>query len=396
MPTYEKLNGAVSLASNTPGVPTGYGVQGMMLAERMKRHGLDVASLSNYGLEGRMDTLKTKHGSIPHYPRGITTYSGDVIKLYHEDFLAGRELPNFVLTLYDAWVYLQYPELETMDIVSWVPIDHISIPPKVELWCKKENVTPIAMSEFGRKQLQSKDIDARYIPHAVDTSVYKPTPKIDGIPMREYYGLKEDDFLVGMVSANKANGQIHRKAYAEALLAFSLFKKNHPNAYLYIHAEPGKHYGGFNLVTLIQAVGLEKEDVLFPDPHKHRMGFSDKEMAALYTGMDILLHASYGEGFGVPSIEAQACGTPVIASSWTASLELAGPDSLLVQGQPFWDEAQLSWWQVPSIPSITAALEKAYDKRGQEFRATIEFAKSYDVEAVWDAYWLPFLKEKLK
>lgn len=391
-----KLKGAISLASNTPGVPTGYGVQGMMLVERMKRHGIDVASLSNYGLEGRMDTLETKHGTIPHYPRGITVYSHDVMKLYHEDFLAGREIPNFILTLYDTWVYLENKELDDLNIVSWVPIDHLTLPAKVELWCKKENVTPIAMSEFGLKQLQGQGIDAHYIPHAVDTSVYKPTNEIDGQPIRDYYGLKEDDFLVGMVAANKANGQIHRKAFAENILAFSLLKKNHPNAYLYIHSDPGKHYGGFGLLNLIHAVGLEKDDVLFPDPHRYRMGYSDEEMAALYTGMDILLHPSYGEGFGVPAIEAQACGTPTISSSWTASLELAGPDSYLVEGQPFWDEAQLSWFQIPNVNSITAALEKAYERGRQEFPETLEFAKSYDVEAVWEAYWLPFLKEKLK
>ena len=63
---------------------------------------------------------------------------------------------------------------------------------------------------------------------------------------------------------------------------------------------------------------------------------------------------------------------------------------------PFWDEAQLSWFQIPNVNSITAALEKAYERGRQEFPATLEFAKSYDVEAVWEAYWLPFLKEKLK
>ena len=394
--TYTKLKGAISLASNTPGVPTGYGVQGQMLVERMKRLGLDVAALSNYGLEGRMDTLETEHGQVPHYPRGVTLYSGDVMKLYHEDFLAGRDIPNFILTLYDTWVYLERKDLDDLDIVSWVPIDHLTIPAKVELWCKKENVTPIAMSEFGLKQLKAQGIDAHYIPHAVDTSLYKPTHEIDGQPIRDYYGLKDDDFLVGMVAANKANGQIHRKAFAENILAFSLFKKNHPNAYLYIHSDPSKVYGGFGLLNLIQAVGLDKDSVLFPDPHKYRMGYSDKEMAALYTGMDILLHTSYGEGFGVPAIEAQACGTPTISSSWTASLELAGPDSYLVEGQPFWDEAQLSWFQIPNVNSITAALEKAYERGRQEFPETVDFASAYDVEAVWNAYWLPFLKEKLK
>ena len=393
--TYEQLTGAISLASNTPGVPTGYGVQAKLLVDRLKRHGLDVAALSNYGLEGRMDTLDTEYGTIPHYPRGVTVYSGDVMKLYHEDFLAGRDISNAILTLYDVWVYLEQPQLDDQNIWSWTPIDHITTPYKVEQWCRKDNVTPIAMSEFGKKQLEKSGIDAWFIPHAVDTSVYKPTHEIAGQPIRDYYGLKEDDFLVGMVAANKANGQIHRKAYAENILAFSLFKRNHPNAYLYLHTDPSKVYGGFNLLTLIKIVGLEQSDVLFPDPHKYRMGYSDEEMAALYTGMDILLHASYGEGFGVPAIEAQACGTPTISSGWTASLELAGPDSYLVEGQPFWDEAQLAWWQIPLVSSLTAALEKAYERGQQEFPDTIEFAKRYDVETVWDNYWMPFLKANL-
>lgn len=394
--TYKQINGAVSLATNTPGVPTGYGVQAMLLAERLKRHGIDVAALSNYGLEGRIETLETKHGPITHYPRGVTVYSGDVLKPYHQDFLQGRNIPNAILTLYDVWVYLEQQGIDDLNFWSWVPVDHVTTPPRVELWCKKENVTPIAMSEFGQKALQKSGIDAYYIPHAVDTSVYKPTYEIAGQPIRDYYGLKEDDFLVGMVAANKANGQIHRKAYAENILAFSLFKKNHPNAYLYIHADPGKHYGGFGLLTLIKAVGLSENDVLFPDPHKYRMGYSETEMAALYSGMDILLHASYGEGFGVPAIEAQACGTPTISSSWTASLELAGPDSYLVEGQPFWDESQLSWWQIPLVPSVVAALEKAYERRGEDFPETVRFASKYDVEAVWEQYWLPFLEANLK
>lgn len=396
MTTYEQFTGAISLATNTPGVPTGYGVQAKMLMDRLKRHGLDVAALSNYGLEGRMDTIQTEYGPVKHYPRGLTQYSGDVIKLYHEDFLAGREMPNFVLTLYDVWVWLQNKEMDELKIASWVPIDHSTLPAKVELWCKKENVTPIAMSEFGFNELKRAGVDAYYIPHAVDTKVYKPTHEIDGMPIRDYYGLKKDDFLVGMVAANKANGQVHRKAYGENLLAFSLFKKNNPNAYLYIHADPSKAYGGFDLITLLKACGLEKDDVLFPDPHKYRMGYSDEEMAALYTGMDILLHASYGEGFGVPAIEAQACGTPTISSGWTASLELAGPHSFLVEGQPWWDEAQLAWWQIPLVPSIVAALEKALEGKDRDFTKTIEFARSYDVEAVWNAHWLPFLRDQLQ
>ena len=48
--TYEKLNGVVSIASNSPGMPTGYGVQAKMVTDRLKRHSVDVAILSNYGV----------------------------------------------------------------------------------------------------------------------------------------------------------------------------------------------------------------------------------------------------------------------------------------------------------------------------------------------------------
>jgi glycosyltransferase involved in cell wall biosynthesis len=138
------------------------------------------------------------------------------------------------------------------------------------------------------------------------------------------------------------------------------------------------------------------DSLLFPDPERYRFGYSDEEMAALYTGMDILLHASYGEGFGVPAIEAQACGTKVIASNWAASQDLVAEDGWLVEGQPFWDEAQLSFFQIPSVPSIVSALNSAYDSSREKSKTAIEFAKQFDVERVWKWYWMPFLRGRLQ
>ena len=230
--------GSISIASNSPSAPTGYGVQTKLLVERLKRDGYDVASLSNYGLEGNISTYPTPYGDIPHYPRGYTLYSGDVLESHHKHFLDGREIPNAILTLYDAWVYLDVPKLDDLKFWSWTPVDHISIPPKVLAWAKRDNVKTIAMSPFGQKQFQAVGIDAAYIPHSVDTNVYKPTDNIEGYGLKQYMGVGEDDFIVGMVAANKANGSIHRKAFAENLLAFAIFRQKHPNAYLYIHSEP--------------------------------------------------------------------------------------------------------------------------------------------------------------
>ena len=394
--TYEKLNGVVSIASNTPGIPTGYGVQAKMLTDRLLRHNVDVAILSNYGVEGGMSSYKSQFGTADVYPRGLTLYSSDVIKPFHEKHLAGRDISNFVLTLYDVWVYLDNPELRSLDIVSWTPIDHISIPAKVEAWSRLPNVYPLAMSPFGQKAFEQLGIESTYIPHAVDTKVYKPTHEIEGTPVKKYFGLKESDFVVGMVAANKANGQLHRKAFAENLLAFSIFRQTHPDAFLYIHADPSKAWGGFGLANLAKACGVPMDALLFPDTQRYRFGYSDAEMAALFTGMDVLIHASYGEGFGVPAIEAQACGTKVIASNWAASQDLVSEDGWLVEGQPFWDEPQLSFFQIPLIPSLIQGLENAYKSSRGESKASIEFASQFDVERVWKWYWMPFLRSRLK
>ena len=394
MPTYEKINGAVSLASNTPGMPTGYGNQAMLLAERMIRHGIKFAAQSNYGLQGVKGELTIAGKKVPHYPQGLSMYSLDVMPAWAKDWAnQNPDLRHVLFTLYDVWVYnkLQYDDL----IASWVPLDHITLPPGVREFLVRDNVLPITMSPHGQRQLEQAGIDSVYIPHGIDTKVYKPTDKIQGKPAREYMGVPDDAFLVGMVAANKANGSIHRKAYAENLLAFAMHLKKYPNSYLYIHSEPSRAYGGFDLSVLLPMVGIPKENVLLPDPNLHRVGYPEKDLAAFYTAFDVLLSTSYGEGFGIPTVEAQACGTRVITSNFAASADLASEDSWKVDGQPFWDEQQASFFKIPSVTGIIKALEEAYHNRGKSETA-IEFAKQFDVDKVWQENWMPFLKDLFK
>jgi glycosyltransferase involved in cell wall biosynthesis len=394
MPTYEKLKGAVALASNSPGMPTGYGSQAKLLLERMVKHGLEVAAFSNYGLEGKPSTMSLGGKTIPHYHRGLDQYSRDMIPLHMQDFAKKHpSLKPILFTLYDVWIYenLKYDD----QIVSWVPLDHITINPKVMTFLQRENVMPITMSPFGQKMLDAQGVENTYIPHGIDTKTYHPNTKFNGMEMREYMGVPDDGFLVGMVAANKANGQIHRKAYAENLLAFAMHLKKYPNSYLYIHSEPTRAYGGFDLAVLLKMVGIPKNNVLIPDIYELRQGMSEDYLRAAYSSFDVLLSTSYGEGFGIPTVEAQACGTRVITSNFAASADLAGEDSWKIDGQPFWDEAQASFFSIPSLNGIIGALEKAYHERGFS-QTSVDFAKQFDVDHVWVNSWMPLLKELFK
>ncbi|MGH7859619.1 MAG: glycosyltransferase family 4 protein [Candidatus Binatia bacterium] len=60
---------------------------------------------------------------------------------------------------------------------------------------------------------------------------------------------------------------------------------------------------------------------------------SDEALVALYNGADLLASASLYEGFGLPVLEAFACGTPVLAPRTGAVPEIAGDGALLVPPQ---------------------------------------------------------------
>ena len=392
--TYEKISGLVSLASNSPG-PTGYGVQAEYLVRYMKRHRMNVGILSNYGQEGSVGEYRTDFGVVPHYPRGVAPYSQDVLTPWHEHHRrSAPDLKHAIMTLYDVWVYNGWKD--EIPVISWVPLDHVTLPPQVAAFLRRENVTPVAMAPHGKRQLENAGIESVYIPHAVNSKVFAKTPKIMGpegmVPTRQLLGISDDTFLVAMVAANKANGIIHRKAYDVNFMAFSAHLQAHPDSHLYVHADPAANVGGFDLGLLAKVCGIPAEKITFANREKYRMGYSQAELAALYSAADVLLAPSYGEGFGVPQIEAQACGTRVIASGWAASVDSIAEDGWLVDAQPFWDEPQKAFYQVPLLDSVVSALALAEKERG--FSAVSrKFALDFDEEKVWTDYWLPFLQD---
>jgi glycosyltransferase involved in cell wall biosynthesis len=89
---------------------------------------------------------------------------------------------------------------------------------------------------------------------------------------------------------------------------------------------------------------LPEQDTPFtPDPrrlareqgldeqHVHFVGFvHDADAPAIYRGATALIFASHYEGFGLPPLEAMACGTPVVSSNATSIPEIVGDGGLLL------------------------------------------------------------------
>ena len=65
--------------------------------------------------------------------------------------------------------------------------------------------------------------------------------------------------------------------------------------------------------------------------HIQMPGYIDnKQLPDIYRGAFAFLYTSLRESFGIPLLEAMACGTPVITSNTSSMPEIAGPDAILV------------------------------------------------------------------
>jgi len=290
----------------------------------------------------------------------------------------------------DVWV-LEPAIWRQMKTACWVPVDHEPVPPPIVGFFHGSTAAPIAMSRFGEEQLRNAGLDPLYCPHGVDTKTYVPLPKKEA---RKKTRMPQDAFMVGMVAANKGNPS--RKCFSEAFQAFKALSDKHDDARLYLHTELSGKFDGVNLPKLMDAVGLDRDLVMFADQYRAvHYPFPAKTMAHVYSSLDVLLMPSAGEGFGIPAVEAQACGVPIIVSDFSAQPELVGA-GWTISGRREYTPLE-SWQFHPDVEDIADALSQAYSapeaKRNQLSAKARAKAEEYDVDLVLKEYMLPALEQ---
>lgn len=371
--------------SNAPWAGTGYGQQTKLLLPALREFGHDPQCFAFYGLLGG----KIVYDGYECWPN--SNYDGwgnDVIKLHIE-----RSKVEVMVTLMDLFV-LQKDIWKNLPVpwAAWTPIDSVGIGEVTQEMLRICDY-PVAMSHFGANQMLDHGIEpATVIWHAIDCNVYKPMDKSE---CRKLLDLDDDAYVVGMVMANKGD----RKQYPLQLAAVKQWMDKNPDrkVQVYVHTEPTASMGGWDMRELTKVVGLtgkvyatnQYDSTIVPAPPEF--------LAQIYNACDVIMNVSAGEGFGIPIVEAQACGTPVLTGDYTSMPEITHY-GYTVEAANSGLGSHFGWQFMPSIDDMVYRLECVYRMENKAMKAAaIEWAKrNFDVPVIaqqWAAL-LDAIKER--
>ena len=353
----------IAWASNPPWARSGYGIQTRLIMPRIVDVGYDAFALASCNFAG--------------FPVPFDNYTVCQLDAAFDT--------DILITFVDSHVY--DPARNTdLNWVPWLIVDREPVSKHVVKWAKQATHV-IACSRFGLDQLSENGIDASYIPCSYDPDSYYQVDRSDA---RAELGLSNDRFIVGIVAANQTRPG--RKNLTQQIMAFADFARNHDDALLYLHTTLDASRGGEDLISLIDYLGIG-DKVSVTHPREMIQGYEDDQMRALYNSFDVLSLVSSEEGFGVPLIEAQACGVPVITGDWTAMSELCLSGWAIGR-----DEADQRWnfgfQYTPRVSAIADRYEQAYRyASGMRGHVTSEIKEKYGVDNVFKSCWIPVLHE---
>jgi glycosyltransferase involved in cell wall biosynthesis len=268
-----------------------------------------------------LDHLPTRTVALGYKPWRMMVWGGQVARLGFDRLLPGgslfhatehlllplRDVPT-VLTVHDL-IFRHLPEHHK-------PLNRWYLNWALPLYCRRATHV-IAVSECTRRDLVAAyDVDPKKISvvHEAADPRFAPQAPDRVADVRRRYDLPERYLLfVGTIEP--------RKNVTRLLHAFERLHRDGLTDALVVVGKRGWLYEGFFAELEASPV---REAVLLP-------GYvPDQDLPAVYAGAQVLAWPSLYEGFGLPVLEAMACGTPVVCSGTSSLPEVGGEAALYV------------------------------------------------------------------
>jgi glycosyltransferase involved in cell wall biosynthesis len=264
------------------------------------------------------------------------------INLYHTTYITPIRVPcETVVTIHDI-LFETHPQFFT----------------KQEVWRNKLLVRRSAkrakqihtVSQFSKQALiELYDVPEHKIhivPNGVDLTKFSPGNKAKAKEdILNKYGIEEYILTVGRIEP--------RKNHLSLLKAYNILKeRNVKLGKLVIVGKPDFHFKQF-----LEAI----DDLKLQDDVKIIDSVDDQTLPDIYRAAKLFVYPSFAEGFGIPPLEAMACGVPVISSNTTAIPEVIGDAGILINPNDI-EQLAAAINEILSNPDMI----KVFSEKGEE------------------------------
>jgi len=278
-----------------------------------------------------------EQGILPAHARGTVLWS--------PSNTGPLAVHNQVVTIHDV-VPLEHPEWLNARFAAWYRF----LIPRLA----RRAARVIAVSEFTKERLlaySKVDPDKITVVHSGVGKQFSPRPACDVARARAALSIPDGPYVLAVGSLEP------RKNLGRLLAAWARLLQGLPaNVSLVVTGGKGK-----------QTVFADVPELRCLPERVHLTDYApDEVLPGLYTGASVFVYPSVYEGFGLPPLEAMACGTPVIVGNRASLPEVVGDAGVSVNPYDI-DAIATAIAQVLVDPAIRAKLAPAALQRASRF-----------------------------
>lgn len=298
--------------------PSGFGTQHRLMADALHKAGKwEVLSL------GLWDTQRMRRAPAGYWC--LPTWDPEAFKQEWRDICAAVS-PEIVVTLGDLEMFEHFGS-KPFTWVHWNPVDAEPYPMERDKQIKRIDWL-VFMSQFGER-VYRPHVEGRVrtanIPHGIDTSIFKPVSAREKARLRATWSeFLHTDLSDKRVLVNWDTNQWRKNT--PALLEMLTHLPEEVVLCLHCKEDGRGAANGWDLASMAKfPYGVERR-VFFTGHGRvkptERANMSAQRLATFIQMADLRVSATTGEGFGIPTIEAMACGLANVITGCTSNSEL--------------------------------------------------------------------------
>lgn len=265
--------------------------------------------------------------------------------------------------------------------VVTTPVDGMPVHPPWVAMLKGADGT-LSISQFGVDAHRAAGVRSDLCRPGVDANVFFPLPETERMALRARLGIAPDAFVLGSFCMNQG-----RKDIPDMLRAFFAFASDKPTARFLLDMDAISP-AGWSIPDLCIQQGWDASKLLFRADVQRAGVVHIRERYNLLDAHAVIAHR---EGYGLPLVEAMACGVVSMALDWCSGTEICG-DGKGVLIAPI-DYTSIGTWggaedRYPNITQMTASLQMLYDEpdtRHSIARRGMAWARAQTWDAAADA-----------